>query len=674
MKTSCPYCQQILEIGHQFYGLKKKCPACSKMFVVASDVPIQDDPLLQGLNPEQVQAVVQTGGFLRVVAGPGAGKTRVLTHRAAFLIRNLQVPPEEVLSVTFTNKAAGEMRSRIKNLLGEDTTTRVQTFHGFCNTVLREDIPHLHFPESFVIMDQEDQRALVKECLAKFGLTFSRFSFESIADSISAYKKDTEYVVQIVQKKQANPPAEEKNTLQKVVLTYLAYQKQRYLLDYDDLLYYTLFIFRNFPSVLKKWQKRLSYIQVDEFQDVNFVQYEIVRLLAGLNKNLFVVGDPDQTIYEWRGADVRYFMDFPADQTIKLHRNYRSTPQIVAAGNFLISRNQNRIENTITAVRGDGEPVQIMDNYEKEPRWILQHIRELVKSYPYSSIAILCRALWVTGKIEEVFVKNNIPYHIYNGINFYQRKEIKDSLSFLRLACADDDLSFLRVINVPARGVGKKRLEQLTEFAGKNGCSLFEALQRNLNSKMFSGCAEFVQIILELRERMKSGEKVSDLLHFVLEKTGYEEIISRDPEKERAENLQELFSAIAAAEEEKEGTLTLEEYLSHVSLYSERKERKEADSVKILTVHNAKGLEFPCVFVVSMNEGVFPSSHAEDPESIEEERRVAYVALTRAADRLFLSSDDEVKSWEHSYSMKSRFLREISRGMRKTGIGKKSVK
>ena len=391
----------------------------------------------------------------------------------------------------------------------------------------------------------------MKECLAKFGLNFAHFSFESVADSISAYKKDTGYVAQIVQKKQSNPPSDEKDTLQKVILTYLAYQKQRYLLDYDDLLCCTLFIFRNFPSVLKKWQKRLSYIQVDEFQDVNFVQYEIVRLLAGLNKNLFVVGAPDQTIYEWRGADVRYFMDFPADQTIKLHRNYRSTPQIVTAGNFLISRNQNRIENAITAVRGDGEPVQFMGNYENESQWILKHIQELVKSYPYSSIAILCRALWVTRKIEEVFVKNNIPYHIYNGINFYQRKEIKDSLYFLRLACADDDLSFLRVINVPARGVGKKRLEQLTEFAGQNNCSLFEALQRNLNSKVFSGCAEFVQIILELRERMKRGEKVSGLLHYVLEKTGYEEMISRDPDKERAENLQELFAAIAAAEEEK---------------------------------------------------------------------------------------------------------------------------
>ena len=663
MKTICPHCNQRYDVEHIYNGATAYCEECNHEFVVTPDVDPKEDLLLKNLNTAQIQAVLQTSGYVRVVAGPGTGKTRVLTHRLAHLIKNLEVSPSEILSVTFTNKAAKEMELRIKKMLGDNIRTRIQTFHGFCNTVLREDIFHIRFPRSYVIMDIEDQKSLVKESMDQYGFTLKDFSFKIISKAISDYKYSNNYPSLIATDTDIRALAfAEEEPLLKIVMTYIAYQKQRYILDYDDLIVYTLYIFKEFPEVLEKWQTRLSYIQVDEFQDVNSSHYELVSLLAEKHRNLFIVGDPDQTIYGWRGAKVQFFLDFPADYTIKLQENYRSTPQIIDSYNKLIKHNTERIENKIIATRESGSEVQFYNAtyYNEQAKWVVNHIKDLSTQYSYSDFVILCRALYITRSFEEWLIKNHIPYHIYNGIDFYRRKEIKDALSYLRLASQNDDLSFCRIINVPPRGIGKRRLEYLKNLAANNKMPLFDTLHKNMGDSQFQKCTVFVKTILEMRKLEKTGAKISDILDYVLTSLDYTAMIRNDSDEERLTNLQELVRSIN--ELELDGNISLEEYLSNISLYSERNEKQGMDCVKIMTIHNAKGLEFPCVFVVSLNEGVLPSQYACEAPEIEEERRVAYVALSRAKEKLFLSTDLSFHPFGYDYDapiVPSRFLSEI---------------
>ena len=659
MKTECSFCGQHYEIPIEYNGRTAECTSCGKTFVIAP----RSSHLLDGLNPEQVDAVTSPEGYVRVIAGAGTGKTRVLTRRLAYLIEELHIPPDEVLSVTFTNKAAREMNYRIRRLLGNSVRSRVSTFHGFCNTVLREDIPHLFYPSNFTIMNEGDQKLLLREIYLEMGLSSRDFSYKEVKAAISLFKKDFGYVASVI-----SPDASELNrnisddTITQIILSYLWKQRKNYLLDYDDLIQLTLYLFTNNADIREKWQERLHYIQVDEFQDVNASQYELVKILSQKHGNLFVVGDPDQTIYEWRGANVRFFLDFPAEKTVLLHRNYRSTPEILNTSNNLISHNKDHIENPLDALKQSGAvPVFfVADRDHSESDWIAERLLEQQGKRSYSDCAILCRSLFLTRKIEESLVRKKIPYHIYNGTDFYQRQEIQDALCYLRLVDGNDNLAFLRIINIPRRGMGKKRISILKEIAEENGVSLFEALSAHATDRMFCQCMSFVSMIQDIRKQASAGMTISELLNNVLKESGYEASIMFEGDQDRKNNLEELKQSVYNLEKEAEAPIPLHDYLAQIALYSEREDDQDRDSVKIMTIHTAKGLEFPCVFVAGLNEGTLPNSHAFRPEDVEQERRVAYVAFTRAEDELFLSSDNPDQFNFSGEKMElSRFVNEV---------------
>lgn len=660
MKTECTFCGRHFEVPVEYNGGTADCTSCGKTFVIAP----RASHLLDGLNPEQIDAVTAPEGYVRVIAGAGTGKTRVLTRRLAYLIEELHIPADEILSVTFTNKAAREMDYRIRRLLGDSVRSRVSTFHGFCNTVLREDIHHLFYPNSFTIMDEEDQKLLLREIYAEMGLSSRDFSYKEVKSAISLFKKDTGYVAAVV-----SPDASalrqglSGEPMPRIIGAYLWKQRKNYFLDYDDLINFTLYLFATDAGVCGKWQDRLRYIQVDEFQDVNASQYELVTLLSGKHGNLFVVGDPDQTIYEWRGASVRFFLDFPAEKTVLLHRNYRSTPEILNTSNNLISHNKWHIENPLDALKKRGvTPVFFSADWEhSESDWISRRLQEQHAKRPYSDCAILCRSLFLTRKIEEALVRKSIPYHIYNGTDFYKRQEIKDALCYLRLADGDDDLAFLRVVNTPRRGMGKKRISMLKEVAERDGVSLFRALSSLIGDRMFCQCSDFVALVERSRQQAASGEAVSELLNAVLKDSGYEAAVMFEGDQDRKNNLEELKHAVYNLEKEAGEPVSLHDYLAQIALYSEREEERGRDSVKIMTIHAAKGLEFPCVFVAGLNEGTLPNSHAIRPEEVEQERRVAYVAFTRAEEELYLSCDNPERYNFSGEKMElSRFVNEIT--------------
>ena len=660
MKTECPYCGQHYEINAEYKGCSVECLSCKREFIIAP----RQSHLLADMNPEQRAAVTAQEGYIRVIAGAGTGKTRVLTHRLAYMIEELHIPADSVLSVTFTNKAAKEMNYRIRRLLGNSAKSRVSTFHGFCNTVLREDISRLCYPANFTIMDEDDQKLLIREIFSELGLSSRDFSFKKVKDFISNAKKNTGYVHNVIMPGAENlKQAPEDDTTTRIFKLYLWKQRKNFFLDYDDLIQFALYMFETIPMVLEKWQERLQYIQVDEFQDVNTAQYNLVMLLSQKHKNLFIVGDPDQTIYEWRGANVNLFLDFPADITIKLNANYRSSSNILSASNSLISHNQSHIENPLISIRGAGTaPVFFAADWEhSESDWIAKQIKILSQHRPYADCAILCRSLFQTRKIEESLIRRNIPYHIYNGTDFYKRAEVKDALSYLRLVAGEDDLAFLRIINSPSRGMGKQRIELLKQISAKTNLSLFQALSENLHDKKFARCSEFVQSIRDAQKMANEGMNISDLLNIVLKSTGYESALLSEGDEARRENLEELKNSIRILEKEEEDKITLSDYLTQITLYSERAEDADHDAVKIMTIHTAKGLEFPCVFVAGLNEGTLPNSHAVTPEAIEQERRVAYVALTRAEELLFLSSDNPDRfSFQGEKLDLSRFVYELS--------------
>lgn len=668
MKTECSFCGQHYEVPIEYNGGSAECASCGKEFTIAP----RASHLLDGLNPEQIDAVTAPEGYVRVIAGAGTGKTRVLTRRLAYLIEELHIQADRILSVTFTNKAAREMDYRIRRLLGENTRSRVSTFHGFCNTVLREDISRLYYPSSFTIMDEEDQKLLIREIFSEMGLTSRDFSYKEVRSAVSLFKKDAGYVSLVTDPDGAGPQrlvSDEPMT--KIIHAYLRKQRKNFFLDYDDLIQFALYLFSSLPDILAKWQDRLQYIQVDEFQDVNASQYELVKLLSGRHGNLFVVGDPDQTIYEWRGANVRFFLDFPADKTILLHRNYRSTPEILRTSNSLISHNTNHIENPLDALKRRGvSPFFFAADWEhSESDWIADRLLELHGKRPYSDCAILCRSLFLTRKIEESLVRKSIPYHIYNGTDFYRRQEIKDALCYLRMADGDDDLAFLRVVNTPRRGMGNKRLSALKELATARGVSLFQALSDNVGDRLFCQCSGFVDMIREARHRASSGETVSELLNDLLRESGYEAAVMREGDQDRKNNLEELKYSVNNLEREAEEPIPLHDYLAQIALYSERSENRDLDSVKIMTIHTAKGLEFPCVFVAGLNEGTLPNSHALRPDEVEQERRVAYVAFTRAEEQLYLSCDNPERFNFSGEKMElSRFVGEIYETIRKEEV------
>ena len=633
------------------------------------------EDILRGLNPEQLEAVTTTEGFVRVVAGAGSGKTRALARRFAYLVCELGVTPGSILCVTFTNKSAGEMRQRIRALTGDSDTGHICTFHSFCVTVLQEDSHAVSYPKSFLVLDNSDIDAMLARIYEERGLTLRHMTYSDARDMIEIRKgiEDPEYYLDMIdmdldtlRKKYMDAVS----TRDIIFYGYLYEEKKCFGLDYNDLIFFTLYIFEQNHEIRRKWQERLQYIMVDEFQDIDKPQYRLMRALCGYHKNLFIVGDPDQTIYTWRGASVKFLLDFdrefPGTRTIMMMRNYRSTPEILAAANSLIDKNRNRVKKELIPTLPSGASVTWLhcESPEAEAAAIAGRIAELHEGgVPYRDIALLYRAHYVTRSIEEVFLRLKLPYVIYSGVQFFARAEVKDALSYLRLLAYRDDLSFLRVANVPRRNLGRRRMEYLREYAVKNSCTLYDALCRCLDDELFRGtrARRLVALVEELSAGCE-GRSIAELLSEVLNRSGYEEYLRTEGSQERLDNLAELKQSVRDYEETGGEECTLTHYLAHVALFTNSDADTGKDAVKLMTVHAAKGLEFPHVFLCCLNEGILPSQKTDSPEGMEEERRLAFVALTRAQKSLTLS-DCEGRAHNGAPRYPSRFLLEIEKDL-----------
>lgn len=631
--------------------------------------------ILDRLNRSQTEAVTATEGYIRVIAGAGSGKTRALSHRFAFLVNEIGILPGNILCVTFTNKSANEMRQRIHNLTGDNDTGYINTFHGFCVSVLQEESYAVQYPKSFLVLDNSDIDSMLKIIYEERGLTLRNMTFSSARDMIEIRKlyKEPEYyqdmiTMSIDQIYEKYMQATETSEI--IFYGYLYQEKKCFGLDYNDLIKFTLYIFENNEEIKQKWQKRLEYIMIDEFQDIDDLQYRLMCVLCGYHKNLFIVGDPDQTIYTWRGANVKYLLDFhrnfPDVQTIMMMENYRSTPEILRAANSLISKNLLRMKKNLIPTLPSGGSVLCChgENQEKEALWMAEQIKILKeKGVPYKDITILYRAHYLTRSIEQVFLKEEIPYTIYSGVQFFGRMEIKDALSYLRMIAYRDDLSFLRIANVPKRNLGERRMKFIQEYAGENSCSLYEALCRNLDQDIFKGtkAGEFVQLIESFAANYQD-RPVSEILSAALDLSGYERMLRTEGNQERLDNLAELKQSVYEYETTCGEEAMLEHYLAHVALFSNSDAQPEHDKVKLMTVHTSKGLEFSYVFLCGMNEGIFPSRKTKTREGMEEERRLAFVAMTRAKKRLYLS-EAKGRNLDGSPRYPSRFILDIDQNL-----------
>lgn len=620
------------------------------------------------LNEQQRQAVTTTEGFIRVIAGAGSGKTRALSHRFAYLVNEIGIMPANILCVTFTNKSANEMKQRIRRLTGDSDTGYISTFHSFCVAVLQEDINAVQYPKSFLVLDNADIDAMLKIIYEERGLTLRHMTFSKARDMIEIRKifKDPEYYAHMVafsldELRQKYLDAVEADDI--IFWGYLYQQKKCFGLDYNDLIKYVLHIFSVNAAIRLKWQKRLEYIMIDEYQDIDELQYRLMKVLCAYHNNLFIVGDPDQTIYTWRGASVRYILDFdkefPHVQTIMMMANYRSTPQIVAAANSLIGNNKHRIKKDLLPVLPDGSRVVYhhAKTAEAEARWIAAEIKKLTANGVKSGdITILYRAHYVSRVLEEVLLKEDVPYKIYSGVQFFGRMEIRDTLAYLRLIAYKDDLSFLRVANVPKRNIGERRLKFLQDYAGQQQCSLYHAFEQTIDNEIFKNTK--AKRFLALIERFAASYQdlpVSELLTAILDQSGYEAMLRTEGSQERLDNLAELKQSVYEYELASGEECTLPDYLAHVALLTNTDVLSGGNAVKLMTVHTAKGLEFPHVFLCSLEEGVFPSRKTATVEGMEEERRLAFVAFTRAKTSLFIS-DAEGRNFNGSYRYPSRFI------------------
>ena len=627
--------------------------------------------ILQGLNASQLEAVTSTEGFIRVIAGAGSGKTRALARRFAYLVNEIGILPGNILCVTFTNKSANEMRQRIHNLTGDNDTGYISTFHSFCVSVLQEDSHALQYPKSFLVLDNSDIDSMLKIIYEERGLTLRNMTFSKARDMIEIRKliKEPKYYLDMLNMsldtlRQKYLTATEPSDI--IFYGYLYQEKKCFGLDYNDLIKFTLYIFEQNEAVKIKWQQRLEYIMIDEFQDIDELQYKLMSVLCGYHKNLFIVGDPDQTIYTWRGANVRYLLDFdkefPHVKTIMMMQNYRSTPQIVSVVNDLIDKNKFRIKKNLMPTIADGRKVicHHADTSEREAMWIAEQIQALHgEGTSYREITVLYRAHYITRIVEEVFLREKIPYAIYSGVQFFNRMEIKDALAYLRLIAYKDDLAFLRVVNVPKRNLGERRIKFLQEYAVKHQCSLYIALETNLDNEIFKGtkAAQFVALIENFAANY-AERQISELLAAILNESGYEKMLRTEGSQERLDNLAELKQSVYEYETSCGEESTLEHYLSHVALFTNNDAADNSDKVKLMTVHSAKGLEFPYVFLCAMNEGVFPSKKTDTIQKMEEERRLAFVAMTRAQKGLYLS-EAEGRNFDGSPRYPSRFLLDI---------------
>ena len=631
----------------------------------------QIDKILENLNEQQVQAVTTTEGYVRVIAGAGSGKTKALTSRYAYLVEALGINAANILCVTFTNKAANEMRNRVRRLVGENNDYGyITTYHGFCVKVLREDINKVQYPKQFVIMDIEDQKTILRVVYEELGINSKNCTHKQAIKHIGILKDSTNYIEYIAEGKEVIDSSERllkdsKLLLDQVFLKYLEKQQRNFALDFNDLINFTVYIFGKYKDVLEKWQQRLYYIQVDETQDSSPKQFYLVDIPSQMHKNLFVVGDPDQTIYEWRGARpellVNFDKNYPNTQTVIMNQNYRSTPNILNLSNFIIKNNKIRIDKDMFTNNPNG--VDVVHYHAKsdfdEGLFVVSEIQKLVKENQskYADFAILYRANHVSRMIEQSLIKEQVPYSIWGGIRFFERREIKDVLSYLRLIVFGDDLSFLRIINTPSRKLGKVWINNIKQLAEQNNTSLYETIENNSLNRQ--SAIEFINLIKEFKKR-KDEILVSDLVKGILDKTGLTEMYRADEDEERLENIKELQNAIIALENDDTEKLILENYLQEIALYTDMDvDNNKTDRVKLMTIHTAKGLEFPYVFLCGFTDGVLPSYMSMKEKRLEEERRLTYVAITRAEKAFYMTESEGYNFQIGMNKYPSRFLWEI---------------
>ncbi|MBO6160713.1 MAG: UvrD-helicase domain-containing protein [Bacteroidales bacterium] len=624
---------------------------------------------LQELNARQAAAVTATEGRVRVIAGAGTGKTKALTYRYAYLVNVLGIDPANILCLTFTNKAAAEMRSRIARMVHSgDYNDFVCTIDGFCVKLLRRDIHRIGFPKTFTILDEDDSRAYARACMEELGIKRTEKTVKDFLAQVSAAKALDDYITTYIL-----PGVKwTEGMLSSPVACYIHRQMKHYALDFDDLERVANYILDHFEDARTWWQEQLNYIMVDEAQDCNADNWQIVEKLAAGHGNLFVVGDPDQAIYEWRGARPERFTQFASSQDVVLDENYRSTPKILDVANSVISHNRNRIPKNLFTRSAEGKAVIHYHgkNETEEMEWVAAQVRLLLEGGAApGDVAVLYRASYLSRALEQALLDAKIPYAIWGGTRFFERKEVKDALSYLRLVNdTGDDLSFERIVNVPSRKIGKKFLDGLKERAGREGLPLFAVLKACVaeGGAVRTGAEDFVRMIEEACAAVPEST-VSDLLNFLLERSGLKRALREAQDEERLENVDELLRSVRFYETSHgEDDVRLSDYLQDIALYTNQDYRKDTPTVKLMTVHQAKGLEFPYVFVIGLSEGVFPSMRTireYKKNGEEEERRLMYVAVTRAQRALFLTESEGYNVSTKMSKYPSRFLAEIRRDM-----------
>ncbi len=628
-----------------------------------------------GLNKKQKEAVQTTEGPLLIMAGAGSGKTRVLTHRIAYLIHEKQVNPWNILAITFTNKAASEMKERVNNLVtdgGEDVW--VSTFHSMCVRILRREIDHIGYDSNFTIAGSSEQNTLMKRVLKKLNIDPKKYPPRAILSEISNAKN-----LLMNEKEYENQASNYwRQTVAKAYKEYQAELRRSESVDFDDLIMLTVRLFEEHPEVLSFYQNKFHYIHVDEYQDTNHAQYRLVHLLAERFKNICVVGDADQSIYGWRGADMQNILDFEKDypqaQTIMLEQNYRSTRNILKAANTVIENNTNRKDKDLWTDNSDGDKITVYfanDEYD-ETEYVANKIEELLRENPaftYDDFAVLYRTNALSRVMEDTLKKRQLPYQIVGGTGYYERKEILDLIAYLTLIVNPaDNLSFLRVVNEPKRGIGATTVARLTEFADFNGMSLYEAALNaqatNLSARAANNLEEFAFMIRDFR-KMTEFLTITDLVETILDKTGYLEALRKEKTLEaesRVENLEEFYSITQIFDNSETEDKSLLAFLTELSLIAPTDEMEEQSSeVTLMTLHSAKGLEFPVVFIIGVEENIFPLIRQDtDEDDLEEERRLAYVGITRAEQSLFLTSaSSRLLYGRRQYNPKSPFIEEL---------------
>lgn len=622
------------------------------------------------LNQMQKEAVLYTEGPLLVLAGAGSGKTRVLMHRIAYLMEERGVSPYNIMAITFTNKAAKEMRERIDALVGDGADSIwVSTFHASCVRMLRRFIDRIGYDRGFSIYDADDQKTLIKKIFKELNIDPKQIRERSALLAISSYKNE------LTDAKEAAKIAVDYYEKQ-IAEIYAAYQealKKNNALDFDDLIGKTVELFEEDPDVLSHYQERFRYIMVDEYQDTNTAQFRLIELLAGKHKNLCVVGDDDQSIYKFRGANIRNILEFekvfPNTRVIKLEQNYRSSGYILDAANRLIANNRERKAKTLWTAKEQGQKAVFrqFEDAKSEADAIARDILRQAKDGNYGDFAVLYRTNAQSRLLEERCVALGIPYQLVGGVNFYQRKEIKDILAYLKtIANGRDDIALLRIVNIPKRGVGESSLAKLSAFASEHGISLYEAClniwQLPQLKRAVQKIKSFTDLIEGFKTKLSGGASVSDIIRAILEEGGYEEYLAQEGEIEAQSRLENIYELINKAEEFREGSLG--DFLEEVALIADIDRMDSAASrITLMTIHAAKGLEFDQVYMSGMEDGLFPSGisiHADDASEIEEERRLCYVGITRAKKRLvFTAAKTRVYQGDLRYCEVSRFLEEI---------------